>query len=366
MRYQIAILLTNHQVYREACPIFQLENDWTIIWFNKAGVGKEMRDHGFPVAAADNLRRHVKFPVLEVTVEFAGLQGRNQSDILAVATVHLKPLMRALWTAKGASEMEVTIHVQPPRTNKSPSEHCLLRPFLKLRSIKRLVVLGASEQEYVDELARVITTTNGSNQTLRELAAGVRRLQRYTNTEQWVSAFEQAIKFGVLRTDCEIASGERFFGIEPGINTTIAIAQNQVVEEVLLAGTMSGGEITLHTGKWASAISSADRALSLLSRRSTLQHIIPIDPAIVVHPFHQLPSLTGIMTSVNETKCNILLLRARAYIGMQRADDAFQEIQTARDLMPNSVKLASVFQAWKVMFRALPVPPLLLSLLDLD
>lgn len=174
MGYQIAILLTNQQIYREVWGIFQLENIWTIIRFNKAGVAKEMKDHGFPIFSASNLWCHFKFPVLKVKIMFPTLKDQKQSDSLAVATVHLKQVMRALWTARGASEMEVVVNVQPPHTKNSPYEHCLLRPFFKLRSVKRLVILGVSAQGYIDDLTRAITTTDGINQTLGELAACVR------------------------------------------------------------------------------------------------------------------------------------------------------------------------------------------------
>lgn len=61
---------------------FQPENIWTITRFNKAGVGKEMKDHGFSVASADNLWRRAKFPATKVTVIFLSLEVRKQSDTL--------------------------------------------------------------------------------------------------------------------------------------------------------------------------------------------------------------------------------------------------------------------------------------------
>lgn len=53
-----------------------------------------------------NLWCNVKFPVMKVKVVFPSLENRKESDTLVVATVHFKQLIRALWTAKGASEME--------------------------------------------------------------------------------------------------------------------------------------------------------------------------------------------------------------------------------------------------------------------
>ncbi|MCJ1268444.1 hypothetical protein MMC22_008332, partial [Lobaria immixta] len=361
--YQTAILLTNRQIHREAQPLFQLENFWALIRFNRAGVGRDLRDHGFPVATGDNLRRKVKSPVLKVAVQFSRQKGGNQCDTVAVATVHLERLMRALWTAQGGSEMEVTINVQPPPTNNSPSERNLLWPFFKLRSIKRLEVYGASEQGHIDELTSAITTTDGINQTLHELAAGVRSFQEYVNTEYWIDAIEELFNVSVLTADCEIAFGRRYRGIGPGMDTTLAFARYQIVREVFIASAMAGAEIVLHMGDRAYAIVLADRALGFLSRD---QHIIPVLPTVGAHPSHQLPPLsnqlpplTAITTSPNETKCNIYLLQARAHIGMRQADDAFRTMQAARDLVPNSVELASVIQAWKVTFRAIPgsAPP---------
>ena len=175
--YQIAILQTNRQIYREAWGIFHLENSWTIIQVNKAGFGKDMKDHGFPVATAENIRRHVKFPVMEVNVIFPSLEDQTQSDDLAVATVHLKQVIRALWTAKGALEMEVTIHLQPARTKISPSERSLLRPFRKLSSIKRLDILGGSDNIYINELTRAVTSADSINQSIDKLTASVQCLQ---------------------------------------------------------------------------------------------------------------------------------------------------------------------------------------------
>ncbi|MCJ1271253.1 hypothetical protein MMC22_011153 [Lobaria immixta] len=216
MGYPIAILLTNQQIYREAYGIFQLENMWTIIWFNKTGVGKDMKDHGFPVFSASNLWRHFKFPVLKVTIMFPTLKDQKQSDTLVVATVHLKQVMRALWTAKGASEMEVVIDVQPLRIKNSRCEHCLLQPFFKLRSVKWLVVLGVSEQGYIDDLTLAITTTDGINQTLGELAAGVQRLQQDFDAERWEFAIAKAGKHVVLMADCATAYENRQYGIGSG------------------------------------------------------------------------------------------------------------------------------------------------------
>lgn len=58
--------------------------------------------------------------------------------------------------------------------------------------------------------------------------------------------------------------------------------------------------------------------------------------------------------SEEDTNCNIFLIRARAYIGMQQAEPAFRDIEKAREFMPNSVAVASVSRSWHAMFGQFP------------
>ncbi|MCJ1266051.1 hypothetical protein MMC22_005933 [Lobaria immixta] len=340
MGYQIAILLTNWQIYREAWGIFHIENYWTIIRVNKAGIGKNMIDHGFPVATTANLWRHVKFPVMKVMVTLPSLKDQKQSDYLVVATIHLKQLMRALWTAKGASEMEVRIELQPPQTKNSPGERYLLRPFFKLRSIKKPIVLGGSENAYVDELRRAITTTDGIRQTRGEVFASLKRQ-----------------KLSFLNADYKTVYGNRrVIGMGPRLNMNTAMARNQIAKETLIATSMVSSGITLYLGPYASAIDSADLGLNAVARVFVFPHVAPAPPTIVAHPYHQL-----LITAGNETACYMLVDRARAYIDMQRAEDALRDIKIARLLTPSTAGrgtssrlLALVSRSWQDSFGPLP------------
>ena len=339
MGYQISILLTNRQIYREAWGIFQLENFWTIVRVNKAGFAKELKDRNFPIATfpTNRLSRHVRYPVMKVTVVFPNSEDQTQSDCFVVATPHLRPLMRALWTAEGASNMLVYIHVEQPRIEQSPSDRCLLRPFFKLRNIKVLLVLGVSENEYKDQLKRVVTTTDGFNQIFSELTAGIKYLQRRIKAEQWELAVAQERKHSTLLIDCQIVYGNRFTG-------------SRAAKEIYIATATSIAEISLHYGQYARAISLTNYGLRLISSFSVFQNVNPVHPVVFVPPYHQLLSPIGISTSENEIKCDIFLIRARALMGMQRLERAFRDIKKAREVMPNSVTLASVSEAWKVMY----------------
>lgn len=346
--YQLDFLLTNRQIYREAWHIFQLENNWTIIRVNKAGFGEQLRAHGFPVASADSLWCHIKFAVMDVTVIFPSLEDRKEKDTFVVATVHVKQLIRALWTVNGASEMEVIIHVHPPHSKNSPDERHLLQPFLKIRSIKRLVVLGVSDQDYVDELTSVVTTTDGMTQTLGQLVAGVRRLKQYIRAERWEHAVEQGENLLVLMADCAVTYGDRYFEAGPVLS--------QVAMETLISTAMVMAELSILGGDYRSCIHFAKSGLRV-SRTFVFQHLIPVHPTVFVHPYHQLPPLTDIMTfrtSRKETWCNMILLHARALMGIKQLPAAFEDLQIAERLMPNNEKVASVFQEWQVMVDALP------------
>lgn len=358
MKYQIAILLTNRQTYRDTWGMFQLENMWALVHFNKANVGKEMKDNGFPVASGDNLWLHVKFPVMKVTVVFPGLEDQKQSDTLVVATIYLKQLVRALWTAKGASEMDITIHVQPPHIKNPPDERYFLEPFFQLRSIKRLVVLGVSEQEHIDDLTRAITTTDGINQTLGELATGIKRVQQDVEAERWEPAIAQAEKYYILLADSKIAYEDLYSVVDPSTSTNSAIVRKQVAQEIVIAIAIAGAQLTFHSGDYANSIDFASRAFTLTSRAaSILQHVTTIDPTtVVVHPSHQLPPLTGVMTHRNEVVGDMALLGARAYMSTQQSEAAFTDIEIAGKLMPNSVKVALASQDWQALFGEFPFP----------
>lgn len=362
LEYQIAILFTNRQIYREAWGIFHLENTWTVVCFNKTGIVKEIKGRGFPVATADNLQRYVKFPVMKVAVVFPSLEDKKQSDTLVVATVHLKQLVRVLWTAKGASEMEVTIDIQPQWTKNSPDALSLLRPFLKLRSIKRLIICGVSETEYIEELTDAVTTTDGINQSLGEMAAIIKRLQRYVKARRMELVVALAAELFFMLIDCENVYDSRMFGDGDDVSIETTVARNLVSHEIMIDTAMVFGEITFSLGQPDRTICFADQALDYNSYRSSYQHLIPMLSTVVdvVHPCHQLPPLTGTITSRNETKCSILLMRARGYMAMGCANDALRDIESAREIMPDSTTLAGVSGAWEIMFGPVPgsAPPL--------
>lgn len=124
--YQVSILRANRQIHHEASSIFHLENSWTTVRINNAGVGKEMKDRGFPVPIADDLLRYIRYPIMEMRVKFLCLEIKKQSDVLVIAVAYLKQRMRVLWTAEGASEMKVRIDLQPPLMKNSPSRRDLL------------------------------------------------------------------------------------------------------------------------------------------------------------------------------------------------------------------------------------------------
>lgn len=355
--YQISILRANRQIYHEAWSIFHLENFWAVVRVNKAGFGKKLKDLGFPVGTAGDLWHTIRFPVMKVTVIFPSLESQEPSDIMLIASVHLKQLMRAFWTAKGATEMEVTIHVQPPVTNNSPRQSYLLKPFFRLRSIKKVVILGVSKREYIDKLTRTITTTDGINQTFHELTQGLKNLQRYIKTQQWESAVWQGETHCILLADCMVVYGDRFIGLDPLIDINTALVRCQAASEIHVATIMAIAEVTLHLRQYANTIRFADRALHLISCVSIFEraaHLNPTPAAVTVPHYHQLLPHTGTLATENEAKCLIFLVRARAYMGMQRSELAIRDLENARELMPDSEMLASLSQTWQVKFGPFP------------
>ena len=348
IQFQISILRANRQIYHEACSIFNLENFWTIVRVNKAGFGKQMKDRGFPIATAHDLWHGFRFPVMKVTVIFPTLVDQRQSDAFLIATDHLKQLMRVLWTAKGSSEIEVIIHVQPPLTNKSPSERHLLDPFLRLRSIKKITILGVSKHGYASQLTFKLMTRDGLTQTYADLMASIHHMQRFIKAQQWKQAILRAQKHAILLTDSKIVYGNRFVGVEPGLNINTSIARSHAANEIFVATTLGIAEVNLHVRQYNDAIHFAKRALTLLSRISVFNPALAAIP--IMPPNYPLLIITGTVTSVNNFKCYIHCIRARASMGMQQAENAMVDIEKAREFMPTSATLASVSEDWQARF----------------
>lgn len=307
-----------------------------------------MKDRGFPIATADDLWRRFRFPVMRVTVIFPTQEGQGLSDAFLIATDHLKQLIRVLWMAKGSSEIEVMIHVQPPLTNNSPSKCRLLHPFHELRSIKKITILGVSELRYVSELTSNITTRDGLSHTYAYLMASIHRMQRFIKAQQWKQAILWAEKLGILLADSMIVYGNRFLGVEPGLGINLSNARSYIAKEILVATALGIAEVTLHLRQYNHALRFASRALDFLSRVSVFNPALAATPT--TPPNNPLLIITGTITSVNEFKCHIYCIRARASMGMQDAENAMIDIEKARELMPASATLASVSKDWQASF----------------
>lgn len=365
--YQVSILRANRQIYREALNIFHLDNFWTLVRVNKAGFGEEMKACGIPVATAGDISRHVKFPVLKVEVTFPSLKEQKQSDSFVMATVHLKHLVRALWTVKGASEIELTIDIQPRRTNKSPAERSLLRPFSKLRSINKITVLGVSNQRHNDRLTGAIMKPTTINQTYAELTAGIKCMQLYIKAGKWRCAIEMAEKHLLLMYDCRTVYGNRFLGFDTGISMHTSMIRGRAAREIMVASAKALGEIALYLGQYNNTVRFACRAINLISRRSIIQVFSPPNPAnaapatvsVVLPPPNPLRSVTNTINYDDRTKSFLHLLLAQGYMGMGKAAVALWNINRARDFVPDSAMLTGVSHAWEVAYGPVPtdLPP---------
>lgn len=308
-----------------------------------------MQDRGFPVATIDKWR-HIRFPVMKASVIFPSLQSKKETDTLVVATIHLDQLMRGLWTAKGASTMDVIISVQPRRTNHSPGEADLLRPLFKLRSIKRVMIAGVSNPAYVDELTRAIKTTDDLVRSYYELRASLKRVQQFIKTNQWAQAAAAAEVHVVFMNDCKTVYGSRWIGIEHGLNIHTAIARRRTSREFIIATATVVAQITFHIREYARAIHITSVALNLISQALVFQPTHLANPNVIAGPQHPLPPITISIAYQAEITSFLLLLRARAYIAMGRGRRAKSDIDKAGELMPNSVSLISVMRVWENTF----------------
>ena len=163
-----------------------------------------MKDHGSPDLTGGDVWRQVRCPVLKVTVTLVSLHAQKQSEALLFATVHHKELVRALWTAKGASQMEVTIDIQPRLTHNSPRNRDLLQPFFELCDSKRDDAVSASKLEYLDLLPRLSSITDDINCALGELTISIKCLQEYIKARRWEQAIMQAEEHAAFLSDCNV------------------------------------------------------------------------------------------------------------------------------------------------------------------
>lgn len=343
MGFHVSILRANRQIYREAWGTFQLGNFWTLVQVNKVGFGEEMRALGFPIATVGDLSRQFRFPVLKVGIVFPSLEGQGETGTWAVATVHMEHLVRCLWTCKGASEMEVTIHVQPRITTNRPHVRHLLRPFYKLRGVLRITVVG-SDEKCIRGLTRIATTTDGMDQTFVELGGITQCLLWYVKNERWDDAAESAEKHLLLMGDCDTVYGIRFFGCEHGLMANVAIERSRKAQELSINGAIAVAEVNLHLGQFANAVSFASRAIDLMTYASFLQ----------ANPANLFPNpLPFILTWNRPTRSFVHLIRAVAFMAMRQPGLAKFDIRKARDFLPNSSTLIMVCERFQLEFGGL-------------
>ncbi|MCJ1424769.1 hypothetical protein MMC29_002657 [Sticta canariensis] len=160
---------------------------------------------------ADDLWRRFRFPVLKATVIFPSIHDGAKYDALLIATCHLKQLKRVLWTAKGSSEIEVTIQVQPPLTNNSPSEHHLLRPLFQLVGIKKVLVSGVSNQRHIAKLTSAMMAGFDIPRAHIGLMRSIYFLQGHVKVQRWGDVMAQPERHNILIADCMTVFGDRVF-----------------------------------------------------------------------------------------------------------------------------------------------------------
>lgn len=335
--FHLSIIGANRQIFREAWTIFQIENFWTLVQVNKAGFGQQMMARGFPVATNGNQFKHIKLPVMKVTVKFPRVEGEEQSDVLLLAAAHLKEFTRALWTTKGASQMEVTIEVQRLPLIDTPTEIDLLPPFMKLRRMKRVCVWSEADQGYIDYLPRGITPMADINLTFGELGLSVKTLQRHLEAREWRQAKSCAEEHMMLMSDCKLIYGNRFVGIEAGIFFGEALFRGRAAKKIIISTSVCIAQVNLSMRLFHSCIRFAEHAI-YVSRQ--VSGYLPTSQAVVSDEYISF----------------IFVTRASAYIGLDRSVAARDDIQEARKLKPHSTRLAAVIRVWESKYGKLPEP----------
>ena len=237
--------------------------------------------------------------------------------------------------------MEVVLFVQPQLTNISPRKDELWRPFKKLRASRLVVAVNAATRVYLDPL-RVVSAPVDIDLSFRELTVGIERLQRYIDAGQWERAITQAENHATFLSDCKVVYGQRFYGIDPNISANVAVSRSNAAKKILIDGAVAPANVTLHLDQYANTVLFAKDALA--------------NCRVTLYP-HVTPAHLAVLSSRGE--CSILLVRAAAYIGMERSEAALSDMEKVREFWPDCTTLVPLSQAWQEKFGLFlgSVPP---------
>ncbi|KAI9698804.1 MAG: hypothetical protein M1836_003914 [Candelina mexicana] len=149
--FQTAILRVNSQIHKEAIGILYNDNLWVAVTVNDPLFSENMKAAGFPVICCSPVDHITKSKSsLKVAIRFP-YNTKPPNDMRAFLLAHdsLPGLVRALWLTRGMRDLVVALDLIPvvhPQYTKMIEEH-LLAPFEQLKGIKRLFVLGTTQEK---------------------------------------------------------------------------------------------------------------------------------------------------------------------------------------------------------------------------
>ena len=129
------------------------ENHWIIIQVNKAGFGKDMKDHGFGGICS---KLDCIAPALTVSVFYPSLISRDKVDTSLMANAGYSQSPRALW-GRGMEEMVLHLDLHPGIAKNPVHEDMFLTCFYQLRGINEVILKGVRGEKHKTTMARELT-----------------------------------------------------------------------------------------------------------------------------------------------------------------------------------------------------------------
>ncbi|KAK3178198.1 hypothetical protein OEA41_000331 [Lepraria neglecta] len=202
----LSILSVNRRIYQEASKVMGTENHWIIIQVNKAGFGKDMKDHGFGVIYS---KLDCIAPALTVSVFYPSLISRDKVDTFLMANAGYSQLPRALW-GKGMEEMVLHRDLHRGIAKNPVHEGMFLTCFYQLRGINEVILKGVRGEKHNTKMARELTMPYlDNNDILQDIGQAMFIYDQYIKDGDLQGAAEMLKCSIAVLADCFRCAGNK-------------------------------------------------------------------------------------------------------------------------------------------------------------
>jgi hypothetical protein len=190
--FQVSILRTNRQIYNEAKRLMYAENVWIHVKVNKAGFGRDMKEHGFAVIASRGV--HYPKPIVRVKIHYLRLDNPEYETFL-MTDYGFYCFPRALWGI-GMKEMVIFLDFHPLLIPNPFVEDLILEPFYELHGIFRFFLTGARQQRHITGMPSALETPYADSRDV------------WKEFEPWMAEFSEYLDEGNIEAGAMCLQGQ--------------------------------------------------------------------------------------------------------------------------------------------------------------